>query len=596
MGFLQKYKFEVIIFVLFFILAGIFTFPLILNMHTSIYDYQGDLIETLWYAWWVKYAWQHDLDCQFVSIIACPYGIDLSKDIAKNIGLQFANYPLLLLTLMQNEIFAYNFIMLMTFPLAGLAMYLLAVYLTRNKWASFVAGLAYAFCPYHFAHASHITLANIQWMPLFILFLFKLHKERTYPNAIFCGLFFALTLLSDTYYGYFMLVTAATFFIFMMVRKFYRKIRKLHEINFTPQVGIVKNISLSVVTVFTASIVCFPYIFPILDSYLSGDGKLSVLKNGYLRGIKELKEPSATLLNYILPSPNHPLLGGFASRLEGALFYGENPQEFNLFLGFFAIIMSVYAFRVWKNSKKAEVVAINAKEAEEIDFSMKFFVSLAVVAFLFSLYPVFVLFGRELWLPSAYTYHIIPFFRSIGRFGIVLMLAFSVLMAFGIKFLFERINLKKVRIALVVLFSAVVLFEFVNFPPFKATDIEVKESVYSWLKEQPEDILIVEYPLEEDDTVIYLFNQRVHQKRLVNGAPRGTEAYSTNEKIRDILEPQTRKILNDLDVVYVVVHFNKHTQQSEKENVKKKLINSPKRYGLVEEKDFGDTKVYRIIK
>ena len=596
MGFLQKYKFEVIIFVLFFILAGIFTFPLILNMHTSIYDYQGDLIETLWYAWWVKYAWQHDLDCQFVSIIACPYGIDLSKDIAKNIGLQFANYPLLLLTLMQNEIFAYNFIMLMTFPLAGLAMYLLAVYLTRNKWASFIAGLAYAFCPYHFAHASHITLANIQWMPLFILFLFKLHKERTYPNAIFCGLFFALTLLSDTYYGYFMLVAAATFFIFMMVRKFYRKIRKLHEINFTPQVGIVKNISLSVVTVFTASIVCFPYIFPILDSYLSGDGKLSVLKNGYLRGIKELKEPSATLLNYILPSPNHPLLGGFASRLEGALFYGENPQEFNLFLGFFAIIMSVYAFRVWKNSKKAEVVAINAKEAEEIDFSMKFFVSLAVVAFLFSLYPVFVLFGRELWLPSAYTYHIIPFFRSIGRFGIVLMLAFSVLMAFGIKFLFERINLKKVRIALVVLFSAVVLFEFVNFPPFKATDIEVKESVYSWLKEQPEDILIVEYPLEEDDTVIYLFNQRVHQKRLVNGAPRGTEAYSTNEKIRDILEPQTRKILNDLDVVYVVVHFNKYTQQSEKENVKKKLINSPKRYGLVEEKDFGDTKVYRIIK
>ena len=588
-----KYKFEIIIFVLFFILAGIFTFPLILNMHTSIYDYQGDLVETLWYAWWVKYAWQHDLNCQFVSIIACPYGIDLSQDIAKNIGLQFANYPLLLLTLLQNEIFAYNFIMLATFPMAGLAMYFLAVYLTRNKWASFVAGLAYAFCPYHFAHASHITLANIQWMPLFILFLFKLHKERTYPNAIFCGLFFALTLLSDTYYGYFMLVAAATFFIFMLFRKLFRKIKKLHVINFTPQVGIMKNISLLCVTVFTALIICFPYIFPILDSYLSNDGKLTVLKS-YERNIKELKEPSASILNYIIPSSNHPVFGSLARRLDGSLFYGENPQEYNLFLGFFVIIMSVYAFRLWKARKKTEVKDL--KKTEEMDFSINFFAVLAVVAFLFSLYPVFFLFGKELWLPSAYIYDIVPFFRSIGRFGIVLMLAFSVLMAFGIKFILERLNTKKARAGLVILCSFIVIFEFVNFPPFKATDIAVSESVYFWLKDQPTETLIVEYPIEEDDTVTYLFNQRAHQKKLVNGAPKGTEAYSTNEKIRDILDPKTRKILNDLDVVYVIIHFNKYTQQSEKENVKKRLLDSPKRYGLVEEKDFGDTKVYRIIK
>jgi preprotein translocase subunit YajC len=499
------------------------------------------------------------------------------------------------LTLLQNEIFAYNFIMLATFPLAGLAMYLLAVYLTRNKWASFIAGLAYAFCPYHFAHASHITLANIQWMPLFILFLFKLHKERTYPNAVLCGLFFALTLLSDTYYGYFMLVSAATFFIFMLVRKFFRKIKKLHEINFTPQVGIMKNISLLCVSVFTAAVVCFPYIFPILDSYLSANGKLAVLKS-YERNIKELKEPSATLLNYILPSPNHPLLGGFTYRLEGSLFYGENPQEYNLFLGLFVIIMSVYAFRLWRNSKKNEVAKRDIKEAEEIDFSIKFFVSLAVVAFLFSLYPVFILFGKELWLPSAYIYDIVPFFRSIGRFGIVLMLALSVLMAFGIKFLFERISLKKTRMALALLFSVIVIFEFVNFPPFKATDIAVKEEVYFWLKDEPSDILIVEYPIEEDDTVTYLFNQRMHQKKIVNGAPKGTEAYSTNEKIRDILEPRTKVILNRLGVTYVVVHFSKYTQLSEKEDVKIKLLQDPESYGLREVKDFNETKVYRIIK
>ncbi len=597
MGFFQKYKFEVIIFVVFFILACIFTFPLILNMHTSIYDYQGDLVETLWYAWWVKYAWQHDLDCQFVSIVACPYGIDLSRDIAKNIGLQFANYPLLLLTLLQNEIFAYNFIMLATFPLAGLAMYLLAVYLTKNKWASFVAGLAYAFCPYHFAHASHITLANIQWMPLFILFLFKLHKERRYSNAVLCGLFFALTLLSDTYYGYFMLVTAATFFIFMLARKLFRKIKKLHRINFTPQVGIIKNIGVLCITIFTASLICFPYIFPILNSYLSKDGKLSVLETTYHRkNIGELRASSAGILNYILPSPDHPVFGFFSGRLDGSLFYGENSQEYNLFLGFFVIIMSFWAFRFWRSSKKSEAARADVKKAEEMDFSIKFFMTLAVVAFLFSLYPVFVLFGKELWLPSAYIYYIVPFFRSIGRFGIVLMLAFSVLMAFGIKFLLERINLAKAKVGLAILFAIIVIFEFVNFPPFKATDIGVRESVYFWLKEQPTDILVVEYPIEEDDTVEYFFNQRLHQKKLVNGALRETEAYSTNEKIRDILAPQTKVILNRLGVSYVIVHFSKYTQLSEKENVKAELLKSSESYGLIEEKNFGDTKVYRIKK
>jgi hypothetical protein len=176
------------------------------------------------------------------------------------------------------------------------------------------------------------------------------------------------------------------------------------------------------------------------------------------------------------------------------------------------------------------------------------------------------------------------------------MLALSVLMAFGIKFLFERISLKKTRMALALLFSVIVIFEFVNFPPFKATDIAVKEEVYFWLKDEPSDILIVEYPIEEDDTVTYLFNQRMHQKKIVNGAPKGTEAYSTNEKIRDILEPRTKVILNRLGVTYVVVHFSKYTQLSEKEDVKIKLLQDPESYGLREVKDFNETKVYRIIK
>jgi hypothetical protein len=560
-------------------------------MHTSVYDYKGDLLETLWYAWWVKYAWQHDLDCQFVSIVASPYGIDLSQDIAKNIGLSFANYPLLLLTLLNNEIFAYNLIMLSTFPLAGLAMYLLAFYLTKNKWASVIAGLAYAFCPYHFAHASHITLANIQWMPLFLLFLFKLHKQRSYTDAFLCGLFFALTLLSDTYYGYFMLIAAATFFIFMLVRKLFRKIGHLHEINFTAQVGFLKNIGLLAVSVVTASVVCFPYIWPLLKSFVFSKDQGLILSS-YTRDIGELHTNSAKIFNYILPTADHPLFGVFAGRMEGSLFYGENLQEHSLYLGIIVIILSIYAYNKWKNSKRAEITDL--KEREERDYSIKFFMTLAAVSFLFSLAPIYIIFGLEIKLPSYYIYNIIPFFRAIGRFGIVLMLSLSVLMAFGLKFIFDKCYNNKLKKALIILFSVIVIFEFINIPPLKTTDIGASEEVYYWLKDRPADVLVAEYPLEEDDTVVYLFNQRVHNKCLINGAPKETEAYSMTEKIVDILDAQTSRYLAVLGVDYVIVHFDKYTQLSEKKKVKDKLGDNPALYGLVLEKDFGKTKVYKL--
>ncbi|MCK4519156.1 MAG: hypothetical protein KAU12_03445, partial [Candidatus Omnitrophica bacterium] len=253
-----------------------------------------------------------------------------------------------------------------------------------------------------------------------------------------------------------------------------------------------------------------------------------------------------------------------------------------------------YAFRLWRNSKKDSIS--DAKKSEEMDFSIKFFFTLTFVAFLFSLYPIFVLFGRELKLPSYYIYQMVPFFRAIGRFGIVLMLAISVLMAFGIKFLFERINSPKAKVSLAILFAIIVVFEFINFPPFKATDIGASEEVYFWLKEQPVEILIVEYPIEEDDNVEYLFNQRVHQKKIVNGALRGTEAYSVTEKIVNILEPQTAGILEDLGVTYVIIHIPRYTQRSERKEVKAAIEESAEKYNLYLEKDFRDTKVYRIKK
>jgi hypothetical protein len=620
MNFFRKFKFEIIISLIFIILATVVTFPLIFNLRSQVYDYKGDLLEALWYAWWVKYAWQHNLSPQFVPIIASPFGIDLSQDITKNISLSFANYPLLILTILVDEIFAYNFIILLTFPFAGLTMYFLAYYFTKNKWASFFSGLAFAFCPYHFAHASHITLANIQWMPLFVLFLFKLHNERTFTNATLCGLFFALTLLSDTYYGYFMLVLTATFVIFKLFQKLFnrksatsrgfpwlrprletksrteasapRRASRDEMIRFTPRVGFLKNSLLLLMAIFVAALVSFPYVSPILKSYIFKNETTFSLQR-YTRDIGELYKYSAKLPNYILPASNHPVFGSFTQSLKESIFYGD-LQEGSLYLGLITIFLAIFGYRFWKNREKLQIQ--NVIEKEQIDFSIKFFAVLAVVAFLFSLSPKFMIFGTYIKLPSYYVFQIFPFFRAIARFGIVVMLSLSILAGFGFKFLIERQRNFWKKIAVGCVLVLILLFEFANIPPFRTTEIGKAPKVYQWLKSQEGEFLVVEYPMEEDDTIEYFFNQRIHQKKLVNGALPKTEAYSVKEKIVDILKPGTTKILKELGVKYVILHLSRYNEKSERNDILKELNNFDKKYGLILVEDFGDTKVFKLRK
>src|SRR5262249_699640 len=54
---------------------------------------------------------------------------------------------------------------LSSFVLASFGMYLLMLRVTRNRYAAFVAGVAFAFAPYRLASLAHIQLLTVQWLP-----------------------------------------------------------------------------------------------------------------------------------------------------------------------------------------------------------------------------------------------------------------------------------------------------------------------------------------------------------------------------------------------------------------------------------------------
>ena len=206
MTWIKKHWNEILIFSLFILLSIVVTYPLIFRMKSHLYGLGGDALGTVSQLWWIKYIY---LNPSAHPLIAYPYGVNVPH-LAKHILERSLLNPL---TLLSNEIFARNFFILISFFLSAIIVYYLVYHFTGDKLASMVSGIIYTLCPYHFAHSSHLTSVNIQWIPLFFLALFNLDEKRTYGSAVLAALAFSLVSLSDYYYGYFITIFTGIFIL-----------------------------------------------------------------------------------------------------------------------------------------------------------------------------------------------------------------------------------------------------------------------------------------------------------------------------------------------------------------------------------------------
>src|SRR5687767_11941891 len=82
--------------------------------------------------------------------------------------------PGALLARVAGPVAAYNWLVLLSFPLSAVAAYLLARHLALSPAAATVAAMAFAFSPFHMAHAAyHPHIAQTQWVPLYLLALWR---------------------------------------------------------------------------------------------------------------------------------------------------------------------------------------------------------------------------------------------------------------------------------------------------------------------------------------------------------------------------------------------------------------------------------------
>ncbi len=545
------------ILLIFVLLSIVFTYPLIFTMKGSVYGLPGDTLGTIWKFWWLKSSiWSEHISPWFCPYLAAPFGLDLSI-IPQN---AFYTYLVPLFLFFFDEIFTYNLILLFSFILSALTMYLLAYYFTENKPASVVSGILYAFCPYHFAQAyEHLSLANIQWLPLYALFLFKLSEEKKHRYVLLSGLAFALIILFDYTYGYFAAVLTLTFVLW----RIWYGLRN-SRLSDTPRLPITdyrlpfKTMGMVLVAVLVAMVLVLPFTYHTFwENILITQRGEAITELGYVRPFGDLFTYAAKPFDYLLPSLDNPIFGKY---MKGYINV-SHPTEHTLYLGWVGIVLSIIAIREWRRQNKKQARKWESEQVSKKQRAVSFFLFAGLVALIFS-FPPFLDFGHlRILLPPYFMYKFLPMFRISTRFGILVMLSVSVLSGIGLAHLIRRSKTFKRQVGLFGVVFFLVLIEFVPTLPAPMIDAANPPPVYEWLANQESDFIVAEYPLEND--VEYLFWQRIHQKRLVNGALPGTHADKVRKKIINILEPTTPNILRYLGARYVIFHPEKYTKSDE---------------------------------
>jgi F5/8 type C domain-containing protein len=104
---------------------------------------------------------------------------------------------------------AYNVTLLLTFPLCAIAAHWAAYTLTKRHDASVLAGLAYGFSPYRFAHIEHLELLGAFGMPAALAALHLYVEQRRIRWLIAFGAAILVQSLLCSYYSAFFVVLLA---------------------------------------------------------------------------------------------------------------------------------------------------------------------------------------------------------------------------------------------------------------------------------------------------------------------------------------------------------------------------------------------------
>jgi hypothetical protein len=190
----------------FLAIAMAWSLPLSLHLATDLPGGAfGDNAVFLWDFWWMRTALTSTTGFFHTPYLFAPAGVDLTLHTHMALPALVGATVLGGLPL----IAALNITTLAALALNGFAAYLLAWRLTRERFASIVAGIIFGCSPYIAAHLNgHFNLTTAWTVPLFALAIAEALQRRPMLYGACAGLILAATAYIDYYYVTFELVFA----------------------------------------------------------------------------------------------------------------------------------------------------------------------------------------------------------------------------------------------------------------------------------------------------------------------------------------------------------------------------------------------------
>ena len=529
---------------IFLILTAILTFPVIVDFGneaagTGCYD----KCHMMWRFWWNEFSSENNLDFTHTTYQFYPDGVNVSGNLA--------HFTTGISSLLLNSLgytATWNTILFLGFIFGGYGAYLLSNHFTKNFYSSLIAGIIFTFGSYHMAQAnSHIGLSMIIWIPIFILFLFKILSKNSIFYGVLGGIFFFLVSYTHLYYTVFITIFSIIFFLVYIFKEKDVKNNSFVR-NYLIIIGIGMISTLLLIT---------PDILYDIDFHD--------------RNISEHIKFAISLDNLVIPGPIHSIEKMSDFYLEKTIFYAFNDDSSTLpyssmehfvFLGYttiFLALITIIKFRpnyTW------------------------FWVLICGIFTVFSFGPELKFFNTStgIPMPEQLLYNIPggDDFRAPARFMVITFLGFAMLASFAIHNLMKNYFLgNKKQYVLVAAIGMIILFEY-SAIPYPTNSAEIPE-VYQIIKNDNNSKAILESPmggtgdflLMTDPTILYY--QTVHEKPIYGGHEsrptldvlKNTQTYflnmfqlegSKDDIIKQDLKTYGIQILNYHDVDYVIIH------------------------------------------
>jgi hypothetical protein len=397
-----------------------------------------------------------------------------------------------LLARISGPVAAYNWLVLLSFPLSAAAAYLLARHLALSPTGATVAAMAYAFSPFHVAHAAyHPQIAQTQWIPLYLLALWRCLDDPSLFAIGFLGAAALAVTLSNFYGGLIAAVITP-----VAVIAYWLATQRAAP-------GSKRRLCVTVGCLVLMAAAGIAYAW-----YAAG--AVVVNRTAFAFPRSDLFLYSAKWWSYLAPPVAHPLLGGAARRFWTEAGVGVGLLEQQVSLGWGIIALALVAVFRWlvRNRRLPPVPPLLPFPPQASLARVPILIVVAGAALLCSLAPERVIGTFTFVRPSAFLYDVVPMFRSYARFGVVVQLMSALLAGIGVDQLC-RAGAARARIACVVLL-AIAAGEYAVLPSTLWRDV-LPTTAHRWVTRQTGRLQVLDCTAfnQESESVQWLTGYRV---------------------------------------------------------------------------------------